>query len=594
MAVLAIGSGAAWAQIETCPGINTDLGQMPTGLVGTKGYLSDATVAHCNATYGGCFVMAGSDTLTNIAQGAIAGAGACLSYHNVGSTQGEANMIFGATGANTDGLSGRAQTAYQGFAPMSRNFTSAILNDATIAGEGWAPAHPDSAVVGIDGAVITFQPVTGQCVDLDDTYPSACTSACATPAAHGVSALAVLISGNPASGTISNGTTAECSDPCRVCLVNYLASASCQPVNRIEHLYRRDDKSGTQDTFREKIADPSGNPVKFWCNGKSEGNNSLPGGNIKNEDLDPIRRGCVAEDSTHAYSRCTYYPTAYTCKSGDPVLPANGTITVTEPTGASWDDVNKKWVETTGSKTYVNPLNTAISCTQGLMVALSENDPGSTDITVSIGNRVKNDPNGFSMGMAGGASQSLISPPNDAVNINTITNDPGNVYPGAYKFSRRLFFQHNPTFVDNNGICTANGGIATVAPCDTKTGRTHEEGLVLAWASNACNLAPITEAVGFLDKFAYGCGDNCTSGSGSQQESSILTCLPPGYGVGTPKQNVGAETEVCPTCNGSDGKTYPFVGDGKLYGGCPNQAQTIACVAGVAPFPALTYPTTGF
>jgi hypothetical protein len=57
---------------------------------------------------------------------------------------------------------------------------------------------------------------------------------------------------------------------------------------------------------------------------------------------------------------------------------------------------------------------------------------------------------------------------------------------------------------------------------------------------------------------------------------------------------VGAETEVCPTCNGSDGKTYPFVGDGKLYGGCPNQAQTIACVAGVAPFPALTYPTTGF
>jgi hypothetical protein len=56
-------------------------------------------------------------------------------------------------------------------------------------------------------------------------------------------------------GTVSKGTTAECSDPCRTCLVGYLASASCQPVNRIEHIYRRDDKSGTQDTFREKVVD---------------------------------------------------------------------------------------------------------------------------------------------------------------------------------------------------------------------------------------------------------------------------------------------------------------------------------------------------
>ena len=597
MAVMVIGSGAAWAQIETCPGINTDLGQMPTGLVGTKGYLSDATVAHCNTTYGGCFPMAGSDTLTNVAQGAIAGAGACLSYHNVGSTQGESNMLFGAQGSNLGGLSSRAQTAYQGFAPMSRNFTSAIRTNATVAAEGWEPSQPDVAVVGIDGAVVTFQPTTGQCVDLDDGIPPTCATACAAATSKGISALAVIMSGMPASGTVSLGTTAECSDPCRTCLVGYLASPSCEPVNRIEHIYRRDDKSGTQDTFREKVVDGcvgnncSGtNVVKFWCNGKSEGNNSLPGGNIKNEDLDPIRRGCVGEDTTHAYSRCTYYPTAYTCKAGDPVLPANGSITVTEPTGATWDDVNKKWVETTVSKTYTNPHNVAISCTQGLLVAISENDPGSTDITVSIGNRVKTDPNGFSMGMAGGASQSLISPPNDAVNVNTITNDPGNVYPGAYKFSRRLFFQNNPTFVDANGICTANGGNATATPCDTKTGRRSEELKVLAWAANDCNMAPITTSVGFLDKWAYGCGDNCSSGAGAQQESSILTCLAPGDGVGTPKQNVGAETETCPTCNGSDGKTYPFVGDGKLYGGCTNQAQTNACTTGAAPYPTSTYP----
>jgi hypothetical protein len=100
-------------------------------------------VAACNTTYGGCFTMAGSDTLTNIAQGAIAGSGACLSYHNVGSSQGESNMLFG---GGISGLSSRAQTAYQGLAPMSRNFTSAILANATGANLGaqrrptWSPS----------------------------------------------------------------------------------------------------------------------------------------------------------------------------------------------------------------------------------------------------------------------------------------------------------------------------------------------------------------------------------------------------------------------------------------------------------------------
>jgi hypothetical protein len=342
--------------------------------------------------------------------------------------------------------------------------------------------------------------------------------------------------------------------------------------------------------------DGSNNPVKFWCNGKSEGNNSLPGGNLKNEDLDPIRRGCVAKDSTHATTRCTYYPTAYTCTAGDPDLPAGGTLTLTEPTGASWDDTNKKWVETTASKTYVNPHNVAIKCTQGLVVALSENDPQSADITVSIGNRVKNDPNGFSVGMAGLASTTLINPPNDAVNINTNSIDPGNVYPGAYKFSRRLFLQRNATYADTAGVCTANGGTASANPCDTKSGRKAEENKMWAFATaggNGCNLTPAVLASGFLDRMEFGCSDNCTSGSGTQSEAGILTCSGPGAtpGVGTPKQNVGAETEACPTTSGADGKCYPFVTDGKLYGGCPKDTGTInACSTGVTPFPASTYP----
>jgi len=591
MAVLAIGSGAAWAQIETCPGINTDPATLP--IVGFPGYMSDAHVAACNALYGGCFTMAGSDTLTNIAQGAIEGSGACLSYHNVGSSQGEANMLFG---GGISGLSSRAQTAYQGLAPMSRNFTSAILANAT--GATWAPNATN--VVAIDAGVVTFQPMTGQCVDLDDAIPAACTSACSGAVSRNVSALAVLVSGMPAgSTTVSKGTTAECSDPCRTCLVGYLASASCEPVNRIEHIYRRDDKSGTQDTFREKITDNGGNPVKFWCNGKSEGNNGLPGGNLKNEDLDPIRRGCVNEDSTHSYSKCSYYPLKYTCKFGDPVLPANGSITVSEPTGATYNSTTHKWTETTASVTYVNPHGVDISCTQGLVVALSEADPNDTDITVSIGNRVKNDPNGFSMGLAGMASTTLISPPNDAVNINTITTDRGNIYPGAYKFSRRLFLQRNAAYADSAGICTANGGTATASPCDTKTGRKAEETKMWNYATgngvNGCSMTPAIAAAGFLDRMEYGCTDNCSSGSGSQQESGILTCLGASPGVGTPKQNVGAEGESCPTVSSADSKCYPYIGDGVLYGSCPLDGTSNACVTGnPAGYPATVFPASTY
>jgi hypothetical protein len=608
MAVLIAGSGPAWAQIEVCPGINTDPALQP--IQGFPGYMSDATVAHCNSTYGGCFRMDGSEDMTKIIQGAIEGAGACLSYHNTGSAQSEANMLFG---GGIGSLSQYQRTAFQGLAPMSRNFTSDILQNPTVVSEGWQLNQPDIEVVGLDAGVITFQPVTGGCIDLDDGIPAACATACSGAIPYGPSALAILISGyNPkfyGMGMIGTGTTAECSDPCRTCLVGYLASPSCESVSRIEHIYRPDDKSGTEAAFREKLVDYTGdpvprygNPVQFWCNGKSEGNNGLPGGNLKNEDLDPIRRGCVGDDSTHAYTKCTYYPLAYTCKAGDPALPANGSITVSEPTGATYNSSTHQWVQTTSSVTYTNSHNAAISCTQGLIVALSERDPGSADISTSIGNRVKTDPNGFVVGMAGLASANLISPPNVAVNINTITRDPGNIYPGAYKFGHRLFLQRNPSYADVNGICQANGGNATSAPCDTKAGRGTEENKVLAWAANDCNMAPIVTSVGFLDKWAYGCGDNCSSGAGAQEESDTITCLASGPGVGLPKQYVGAEGEACPTVSSGDGKCYPYVGDGRIYGIVGNHNQctldsgVLDCISGnpagypSTAFPASTYP----
>jgi len=527
IAVLAMSGGTAWA-METCPDSTLPMAQLPINYA--PGYMDHSVATACTAKYGGnvaagCFPMFGSDTLTQVVQNAINASGACFSYHNTGSSQAEKNMELGAVSGST---------AYQGIGPMSRN------TQYTAAAHPTYPLTTSNVttdnVVGLDEGVITFKNKPGACVDLDDAFPPNPPAACNNAIANGVSALAVLIAGNPASGTQSKGTTAECADPCRVWLVDYLASQSCQGVNRIEHIYRRDDKSGTQDTFREFLVNlttgthtSDGTNVQFWCNGKSEGNVNAPTSNLLDEDLDPIRRSCVPADSTHAQTRCTYYPTDQTCAASDPTIPAHGSAT------------------NYAGKTVTNPFSEPLPCTQGLIVALSESDPGSVDITTSIGNRVANDGNGFSVGMAGGASITAPSPPNAHVNINTITIAPSNIYHGNYKFSRRLFLMQNPTFTQANAT---TGG-------DTVAGRPTEETTLWNYVfGNPCPMQNIVVAAGFLPKWYDACTDNCASGAGPLAEQSTLACLAPPIGVGTPKQNIGPGD----TCTAS----YPCVADGTV------------------------------
>jgi len=539
IAVLAMAGGTAWAQ-ETCPDSTLPMAQLPINYV--PGYMTHANAVACTAKYGGgnvakgCFAMYGSDTLTQVVQNAINASGACFSYHNTGSSQAEKNMELGL-------VSG--YTAYQGIGPMSRNT------------QYTAAAHPTYAltttnvttdnVVALDEGVITFKNKPGACVDLDDAFPPNPPAACANAIANGVSALAVLISGNPKSGAVSTATTAECADPCRVWLVDYLASQSCEAVNRIEHIYRRDDKSGTQDTFREFLN------VNLWCNGKAEGNVNAPSSNLKNEDLDPIRRSCVPADGTHAQTQCTYWPTDQKCAATDPAsIPAH--------TSASSAYVNYAGVQ------LVNPYSEPLPCTQGLIVALSENDPGSADITTSIGNRVANDSNGFSVGMAGGASITAPSTPNAHVNINTITIAPSNIYHGNYKFARRLFLMHNPNFTD---ALAATGG-------DTVAGRTAEETTLWNYVStDPCDMQTIAINAGFLPKWMDACTDNCNSGGGSLAEVNTLACLGAPTGVGTPKQNIGPG-DVCTA-------SYPCVADGSVGSSatpslCSGGATTCAAI----------------
>jgi len=466
MAALAMGSGAAWAQIESCPDVTLD----PSVLAppGIPGFMPHAQAQQCNATYGGCFRMAGgdSDTLAEVVKQSIVASGTCFTYWNTGSDQGESNMLeIGAT-------------AYQGIAFMSRNFRQTTLT----AHSDWAPMPAN--LVGFDVGVIAVATKNGDCAgpNLNDGFPTRCQMLCATPAANGVSAVAVLLGGNPAGGrTWSMATTAECADPCRQCMVDYLASQSCESVSTgIEHIYRLDDKSSMQDAFREPLN------LMRWCNGKSEGNLNRPGSNLLNEDLDPIRRSCDQAPG-QARTRCTYYPTNQTCMAGDPPI--------------------------------VGPYNQPIKCTQGLVVAMSEVDPASCtglpgnacpDITTSIGYRIQAGV-GSIVGLAGPA----VAKPNNYL-----------VYISG---TSPLFLQRNPTFGTPPFVVNpVETQMCNGTPC-----RIVEENKLWNWvtdqpAGDGCNMVSIIQNAGLIPRIL---------------PCNAIPVVPVAAGFSTPKQNIGAEGE---------------------------------------------------
>jgi len=261
-------------------------------------------------------------------------------------------------------------------------------------------------------------------------------------------------------------------------------------------MYRTDDNSGTQDLFRERLQ------FDYWCNGKSEGNLGAAGSNLYNEDLDPIRRPCIGVDSTKEPSRCTYYPLKTTCTAG------------------SWN-IN--------DPTYGN-----LKCTQGLVVALSENDPGGTDVTLSIANRVVSDLNGFTMGVIGHACVDVPGGVTAGTNINTVTYEDGNIRSAQYLLARRLFLMQNP---NGPGVDSS---------------RDVEEYKLFTWATNRCNMRNIVQAAGFLPPLPW-CSAACT-------DPLNITCLQPDAGTEAPQQNIGPEATIC-----SATSTYPCVADGAAH-----------------------------
>jgi hypothetical protein len=469
MAVLAIGSGAAWAQTT--------------------------------------YILEGSDTLSDVIKNAIIHSGAALSYNNIGSGQAEKNMQgAGGTGHPT-----------QGIGPMSRNFVASVLS----AHPTWQPTQVN--VVALDAGIVSVGTnQSSYCQDLDCNLTA---NASGENVCDGKEDLSIVLAGYPAagfptSGVISNpstATTAECADSRRLAALARITS--CQAGNRIDHIYRRDDKSGTQDTFREKLG------FAKWCNGRSEGNYDAPGSNLYNEDLDPIRRPCIGSGSTKSLTRCTFYPLNYPLP-GDPPC-SNG--------------------DTLAANSTHNPLPYPVQCTQGLIVALSEGDPdGKTppsilDITKSIGQRVSSDLNAYTMGLAGLASTDF--PNNTGTRWNGTTYEYPNIRDNyTFLLSRKLWLQRNP----------AGSG---------DPGRDTEENKLFVWATNRCNLMQWVQAAGFLPPltdYSSSCSEDCGGPDGTA--SGNIACA--GYsipGAGTPKMNIGATGELCGTTTPTGVTTgYPW------------------------------------
>jgi hypothetical protein len=585
------------------------LGALVVAIAGIAGRAEAGCDADGNPNPAGsfCYKLIGSDTLFEIMGAAITRAQAAgvsnssdLFYFGTGSGNGE-TALTGNNGSTTP-----AHLGYQSIAPMSRNFRPKFV-DATGAGADfsrrsasnpggishptWAPSNAN--VVGLDAAVflvdttgggtlsninfLTFNDNTGSLSTTnvlkgrknDSTLTTAYGTESlsrvlgdqAQPQINYSNVMSVVLSGVDGSGTI-----AACSDPRRLQAVQDLANLL--GATTIDHLYRRDDNSGTTDTFKDRImvVNNTGNSLAGYaytggrfCNGAGTGPNkdtafykglcsvtratacskdsNCPAGekcwfNLNNQDFDPIRRICSPStvgigpefaSATMAPTTCTDMIHGKACIGGDDAnnkYCANGSTPYSAHCSKDSDCG-------TGS-----PLGTCTDlCTQGLIVALSDTDPGSNDITLSIGNRVANS-SGRNMGFAGRTATRVAGV--RGLYINTISPDANEggddaVRQGGYLLARRLFIQnaYNRTGTGYDATWDAPDDLAAYLGSTGGGNRQllAEQALWNNYLSNRTLMDPIVRRFDFI-RCASNTNTNCTNACSGTPVSGDPACEP--------------------------------------------------------------------
>jgi hypothetical protein len=410
-----------------------------------------------------------------------------LFYNGTGSGNAANSMKFGApAGGGALPLNGgQPALGTQSIGPMSRNFRP----NESCAGSGnpncgtqqlgqfpsWQPQIPN--VGGLDAATIItkaqgnrFTNFTLPLLPTDSTKanPNTTSLGC-TFGNPGGPVGGVAGTGNCydellqiiLSGVDGSGTAAACADPKRV---QAIADFSAAFGSTLRHFYRRDDNSGTTDTFKDKIN------VGRFCNGAAVGvlgtNKAHP--NLNNEDHDPIRRPCDVS-----------------------IAGVREAVSCTDLTGA----------------TPVACTTNSTNCTQGFLTALSENDTGISDITVTIATRAGTDTSGLTVGYAG--REGIRLPAGNTAGPFINTNPPTNalVRQDIYLLARRLFIQRGPSLPSLDGTVTTGSNVRTNA------------------VGGACASPPCTERVNDLGgpNAALKCPDgdtNSCTGGGTKQRTA--------------------------------------------------------------------------
>jgi hypothetical protein len=459
----------------------------------------------------GPYTFVGSDTLTEVVRDSITQSSSALIYNNTGSGAAEKALL--------------AAIPTQRIAPMSRNFTQDLVGNAystpAVVGShpGWAPKLKN--IIGLDAAVMVEKAVASNYSACPDVAAALDPDTVNFPHHAEVNTMLGLILG----GKDGLGDTASCSHPDRLAALDSLAGCFSGIVTGyIEHFYRRDDRSGTADTMKEKLR------IKRFCSGRAPGLVANLDNNMANDDSDPIRRKCIGAGSSYAQTPCTLYPATTPCTAGQ------------------------------------------AGCTQGLVVALSQSDPSMPDITTSIARRVRLDNNNSTVGFAG--REAARQTGNTNPTLSGIGSSDYNTRTNNYLLSRRLFINWSDKLVGTGRL-----------NADDIAQEAQEEAL-FDWMTNTdagngrFNVDPILVAHGFLP-----CTDDFTDPQGSGNLCSVQ--VPPPPAETTPKQCIpagalGNGSDICcadPTIASTNNVACPAFPCAKLNSACTGSGRGNCCVA---------------
>ena len=278
------------------------------------------------------------------------------------------------------------------------------------------------------------------------------------------------------SGTDGSGSTVACASPRRIQAMQAFAAMQHTLTGTLNHVYRRDDNSGTTDTFKDRVQ------VQRFCNGAARGvlGTNIINANMNNQDLDPIRRPC------------------------DPPLPGMTPTPCTDLTTglACLDDTT-------------NP-----NCTQGLVVPISQGDVGYPDATDTIASRVAQDTESIGYagreGVFGPGWTGLTGGP--SINKMPFSDSIVRSISAPYMLSRRLFLQFadadgDPsTSVSSNTDVGFGGANRVAAEMRLYDWMTAETGVPST--SGRCHTDPLMRAHGYLS-----CEANCATDIGSDPDN---------------------------------------------------------------------------